>query len=74
MPTASNGFIAATSRKPGAAPDPAEPRDGDLALGHRGEQHVERLLGDPVELLDVEQPARAQRLEQRSVDEDVGLT
>ena len=61
VPTASNGFIAAISRKPGSARDAAEPRHVDLALGERADEHVERLLRHAVELLDVEQPAFAQR-------------
>ena len=57
--------------EPGRGRDPAEPRDVQLALRHHGDEHVERLLGDPVELLDVEQPAAAQRGDQRPVDEDL---
>ena len=43
-----------------------------LALGHHRDQHVERLFGDPVDLLDVEQGAVAQRGDERAVDERVG--
>ena len=42
--------------------DPSEPRERDLALGHRGDQDVQRLLGDPVELLQVQQLARPHRV------------
>ena len=44
-----------------------------LALAHHRDEHVERLLGDPVELLDVEQRAVAHRRDERAVDEDVGV-
>ena len=71
VPTASNGFIAAMSRKPGAAGMRPEPGHVDLALGERADEHVEGLLRDAVELLDVEQPALAQRRDQRAVDEDL---
>ncbi len=73
MPTASNGFIAATSRKPGSATTRPEPRDVQLALAHHGDQHVERLLRHPVELLDVQQRAVAHRGDERAVDEHVGV-
>ena len=56
VPIASNGFIAAISRKLARAAISPEPRHVDLPLGHRPDQDVERLLGDAVELLDVEQP------------------
>src|SRR6266536_1132978 len=39
--------------------DTAEPRHVDLAFGHDGEQDVDGLFRDPVELLDVQQPAVA---------------
>ena len=61
VPTASNGFIAAISRKLGRGRHAPEPRHVDLALGQRADEHVQRLLRDAVELLDVEQPALAQR-------------
>ena len=64
-----------SSRRPAGSPAPARPGRAagtvQLALGHHRDQDVERLLGDPVELLDVEQPAVAQRGDQRPVDEDV---
>ena len=44
-----------------------------LALAHHGDEHVERLLGDAVDLLDVEQRAVAHRRHQRAVDEHVGV-
>jgi hypothetical protein len=47
------------------------PRHGQLALAHHGDEHIERLLGDAVDLLDVEQAARPERLDERAVDEDV---
>ena len=43
-----------------------------LGLAHHRDQHVERLLGDPVDLLDVQQRAVAQGRDQRAVDEHVG--
>ena len=73
VPTASNGFIAATSRKPGSATTRPEPGHVQLPLAHHRDEHVERLLGDPVELLDVEQRAVAHRRDQRAVDEHVGV-
>src|SRR6266566_2570016 len=47
----------------------AQPRHVDLALGHDGEQNVDGLFGDPVELLDVQQPAIAHGPHQRPVGE-----
>ena len=47
----------------------AQPRHRDLALGQHGDEDVERLLRDPVELLQVQQPRAAHRRQQRSVDE-----
>src|SRR6185437_6926805 len=49
--------------------DAAQPRHVDLALGHDGEQNVDGLLRDPVELLDVQQPAVAHGPYQRPVGE-----
>jgi hypothetical protein len=49
--------------------DAAEPRHVDLALGHDGEQDVDGLFRDPVELLDVQQPAVAHGPDQRPVGE-----
>ena len=57
--------------EPGRRGDPAQTGHRDLELRHRGEQDVEGLLRDPVQLLDVQQPAGAQRLEQRAVLEDL---
>ena len=53
-----------------------QPRHRDLTLGEDRDQDVERLLGYPVELLQVQQRTRAHRLQQRSVGEtrrDVAL-
>ncbi len=49
--------------------DRAEPGYGDLALGEHRDEDVQRLLGDPVELLQVEQPTAAHRRQQRTVHE-----
>ena len=73
MPTASNGFIAATSRNPGVGDDPPEPRHVELALAHHRDEDVERLLRHPIELLDVQQRPVTHRRDQRPVDEDVGV-
>jgi hypothetical protein len=51
------------------SPDRAQPRHRDLALGEHGDQDVERLLRNPVELLEVEQPTLPHRGEQRPVHE-----
>ena len=51
--------------------DMSEPRHAQLALAHHGDEDVERLLRDAVDLLDVQQRAVPQRLEQRAVDEDL---
>ena len=64
--------MAATSRKPGRGLHVTEPGHVQLALAHHRDEDVERLLGDPVDLLDVEQRPVPQRLDQRAVDEDVG--
>ena len=72
VPTLSYGFIEAITRKVGAACDHADARDRDPALGHRGQQRVERVLRGAVELLDVEEPALAHRLHQRPGHEVVG--
>ncbi len=72
MPIASNGFIAATRRNPGAAAKRPSRGTWSSALGHHGDQHVQRLLGDPVDLLDVEQRTLTERPHQRAVDEHVG--
>ena len=58
--------------EPRLRPHQPEPRHGQLGLGHHRDQDVQRLLGDPVDLLDVQQAALAQRPHQRAVDEDVG--
>ena len=50
----------------------AQPRDGDLALGEHGDEDVERLLRDAVELLHVQQAAPTHRRDQRAVDEVLG--
>ena len=42
-----------------------------LALAHHGDQHVERLFRDAVDLLDVQQRAVAHGRHQRAVDEHV---
>ena len=52
--------------------DAPQTRYGDLLLGHRSEEHVQGLLGNAVELLDVEEPTGSHRLEQRPVLEDLG--
>ena len=52
---------------------PAEARHVQLALAHHRDEHVERLLGDAVDLLDVQQRAVAHRRDQRTVDEHVGV-
>ena len=58
VPTASNGFIAAMRWKPWAGTAPRRGTWSSPSLDHRDE-HVERLLGDAVDLLDVEQaPSR----------------
>ena len=49
--------------------DPPEPRHVDLALGHDGEQHVDRFFRNPVEFLDVQQAAVAHGPDQRAVGE-----
>ena len=49
MPTASNGFIAATSRNPGSARIVPSRGTVSSASDMHGEQHVQRLLGDPVQ-------------------------
>ena len=71
VPTLSNGFIDASTRNVGCRGDHADPGHRDLPLGHRAEQHVERVLGRPVELLDVEEPAALHRLHQRAGHEVV---
>jgi hypothetical protein len=53
----------------GTGGDHAEPGDGDLALGQHGNEDVQRLLGDPVELLQVQQGTVAHGLQQRAVGE-----
>ena len=50
-----------------AGPDHAEPGHRDLALGEHRDQDVEGLLGDPVELLQVQEGAGPHRPQQRSV-------
>jgi hypothetical protein len=70
---ASNGFIAATRRNPGSCCEPPEPGHVELALAHHGDQDVEGLLGDAVDLLDVQQRAVAQCRGERAVDEHVGV-
>ena len=52
--------------------DRADPRDGQPAVTDGGEQSVERVLGAPVELLDVEESAQPHGLDQGSVDEILG--
>lgn len=42
------------------------------AFRHRPQQHVERVLGSAVHLLDVEEAADAHALDERSLDEGVG--
>src|SRR3546814_8446553 len=46
--------------------DPPEAGDAHLALAHDGDEDVERLLGDAVDLLDVEQRPLTNGGEQRS--------
>ena len=55
--------------EPGRGDDPAEPRHAELAFAHHCDEHVERFLGDPVQLLDVEQAAEPEGGHQRAVDE-----
>ena len=55
--------------EPRVGPHGAEPGHRDLALGQHGDQDVERLLGDPVELLEVEQGALPHGRQQRAVGE-----
>ena len=73
MPTASNGFIAATSRKPGAAA--SRPSRGTVIS--RSLITVIRTFsvssGTRLSLLDVQQRAVAQRRGERPVDEHVGV-
>ena len=59
--------------EPGVGDDAAEAGHVQLALAHHRDEHVERLLRHPVELLDVEQRAVAHRRDERAVDEDVGV-
>ena len=47
-----------------------ESRDVQLAFRHHGDEEVQRLLRDAVDLLHVEQRAPPQRIDQRPVDED----
>ena len=49
--------------------DPPEPWHVDLALGHDGEQDVDRFFRNPVEFLDVQQAAVAHGPDQRPVGE-----
>src|SRR6185369_10211498 len=51
--------------------DQPQPGYRDLALGQHGDQDVERLLRDPVELLQVEQGPGAHGAQQRAVGEAV---
>ena len=53
--------------------EPTEPRHGDLAFAHHRDQHVQRLFGNAVEFLDVEQRTVAERRGERARDEDVGV-
>jgi len=46
-----------------------EPRHVDLALGHDAQQDIDRLFGNPVELLDIQQPAIAHGPDERTVGE-----
>ena len=55
--------------EPVGGPHHAEPGHGDLALGEHRDQDVERLLRDPVELLQVQQGAGPHRPQQRPVGE-----
>ena len=48
-------------------------RHVQLAFAHHRDQHVERLFGDTVDLLDVQQRPVAQRCGQRTVDEHLGV-
>ncbi len=50
---------------------PTEPWHVEFALAHHGDEHVQRLLGDAVDLLDVQQRPVAQRRRERTVDEHV---
>jgi hypothetical protein len=65
--------MAATSRKPAAAGTRPSRGHVQLTLAHHRDEHVERLLGDPVDLLHVEQRAVAHGGDQRPVDEHVGV-
>ena len=58
--------------EPGIGVHHAEPGDGDLALGKHGDQDVERLFRDPVELLQVQQCAGPHCPQQRAVSEGGG--
>ncbi len=53
--------------------EPTEARHVELALAHHRDQHVQRLFGDAVDLLDVQQRPVAQRRRERPVDEDIGV-
>ena len=59
--------------EPRVGHDAPEAGHVQLALAHHRDEHVERLLRHPVELLDVEQGAVAHGGDQRPVDEDVGV-
>src|SRR4028118_914638 len=63
---------ASTALRPGRASPGCRAGPGDLALGEPGDWGVERLLGDPVELLEVEQAVPAHRRQQRPVGEAAG--
>jgi hypothetical protein len=55
--------------EPAVGADQAQPGNRDLALGQHRDQDVQRLLGDPVELLQVQQRAAAHGGQQRAVGE-----
>ncbi len=71
VPTASKGFIADTSRKARRCLNPSESRHVEFTLTHHGNQHVERLFGNPVEFLDVQQRPVLQRSGKWTGNEDV---
>jgi len=67
VPTASNGFMAATSTNPSAAAIRPSRGITSSCSAIAGDEDVEGLLGDPVELLEVEQRALPHRGGQRTV-------
>jgi hypothetical protein len=56
--------------EPGVGAHHAEAGDVELSLRHHRDQEVEGFLGDPVDLLDVEERAAAQGVDQGTVHED----